>query len=245
VIAVLLAVAVAAAPPAGAADPAARLAAANALQLAGDDAAAARAYEALAEEGWDGPDLRLGLGNARLGLGERGRAIASFERALRLDPWDADAQANLELARAANVDRLVGAGGRSAAERLVRRTPPALAAWSLAAAWWLLWGALALRRRARGPARGVLAAIALGAGIASGAAGALVAAAEHELAVPAAVVVAPATPAREGPSRTLRPSFELHEGTLVRILEDGGDLVRARLENGLEGWIAAEDVERL
>ena len=41
----------------------------------------------------------------------------------------------------------------------------------------------------------------------------------------------------------LQPSFELHEGTEVRVLEVRGGAVRVRLGNGLEGWIAATDLE--
>ena len=57
------------------------------------------------------------------------------------------------------------------------------------------------------------------------------------------MVIAPVSPVREGPSRTLKTAFELHEGTTVRILEAQGDLARIRLLNGLEGWVASADLE--
>ena len=47
------------------------------------------------------------------------------------------------------------------------------------------------------------------------------------------MVIAPASPVREGPSRTLKTAFELHEGTTVRVLEAQGDVARVRLLNGL------------
>jgi hypothetical protein len=41
----------------------------------------------------------------------------------------------------------------------------------------------------------------------------------------------------------LKTAYQLHEGTLVRILEARGDLARVRLVNGLEGWVASADLE--
>jgi tetratricopeptide (TPR) repeat protein len=243
-LALALALAAASPPSGGPAGAEARLRAADALYLDGDLDGAVRGYEALEAEGWDGAGLQLALGNARLLLGRRGLAIVSYERALRLDPWDPDARENLALARGSNPDRLPLAD-RSAVERAVRRVPERGAALALAAAWAALWAALAAGRRAPGRLRVALSAAAIAAAVASAAAGAAVAAAALDRRHPAAIVIAPATPAREGPARALRAAFQLHEGTRVRIVGASGDLVRIRLENGLEGWVAAEDVERI
>jgi tetratricopeptide repeat protein len=225
--------------------PAAAFDTANTHYLQGDFEGAARAYEALAADGWVAAALELNLGNARFRLGQRGRAIAAWERALRLDPGDADARANLEAARTANVDRIVGAE-RSLLERLVERTPDLSAAAAFLASWAALWAALAARRVAatRRP-RAVLGAAAIAAAFMAIPAGGLLALRAADRRTPAAVVIAAATPLREGPSAALRPTLELHEGTRVRVLEARDDLVRVRLENGLEGWAAARDLERI
>ena len=96
---------------------------AGALYLAGDYDGAARGWRALVDEGWESVGLHLDLGNALLRLGHRGRAIASYQRALQLDPGDADTQANLEQARAQNVDRLVGEAQPPLHARVLARTP--------------------------------------------------------------------------------------------------------------------------
>jgi uncharacterized protein YgiM (DUF1202 family) len=57
------------------------------------------------------------------------------------------------------------------------------------------------------------------------------------------VVVSPVTAVREGPQRTLKAAFELHEGTAVKVLEARGDLARVQLDNGLSGWMASADLE--
>jgi hypothetical protein len=57
------------------------------------------------------------------------------------------------------------------------------------------------------------------------------------------VVIARVAQVREGPERALVPSFELHEGTEVRVLEVRSGAVRVRLGNGLEGWLGAAEIE--
>jgi tetratricopeptide (TPR) repeat protein len=232
-----------AATPAPPADPGVRAEQATALYLAGDHDGAARGWRALVDEGWESVGLHLDLGNALLRLGFRGRAIASYQRALQLDPGDADVQANLELARAQNVDRLVGEAQPPLHQRILARTPERAALLLFGFAWTALWLLLWLRGRSSRSARRWLGPAALLAALLAVGGGALLVGKAADRRTPSAVVIAPASPVREGPSRTLKAAFELHEGTLVRILEAQGDLARVRLVNGLEGWVASADLE--
>jgi tetratricopeptide (TPR) repeat protein len=233
----------AAATPAPPADPGVRAEQASALYLAGDYDGAARAWRALVDEGWESVGLHLDLGNALLRLGHRGRAIASYLRALQLDPGDADVQANLELARAQNVDRLVGEAQPPLHVRVLARTPEGVALALFGSSWSAFWLLLWLRSRSSRSARRWLGPAALLAALLAIVGGALLAGKAADRQTPSAVVIAPACPVREGPSRTLKAAFELHEGTTVRILEAQGDLARIRLLNGLEGWVASADLE--
>lgn len=262
-IALLLLLALAAGPDPGAAPPAAhaaphaappaalqgtpqaRFEAANAAYLAGDFDGAARAYRALLDEGWEGSALHLNMGNALLRAGARGQAMAAWHRALRLDPADADARFNLELAQGQNVDRLVGDADAPLAARLVERTSERLATGLFGAAWVGFWALLWLVGRAPRRARRPLGAAAALAALAALLGGALLAGKAAERRTPAAVVVAPAAPVREGPDRALKAAFDLHEGTAVEVLEARGDQARVRLRNGLGGWVAASDLEVL
>jgi tetratricopeptide (TPR) repeat protein len=227
----------------GPGDRSARLAAANQEYLGGDFAAAVRGYDALLAEGWESPTLHVNLGNARLRMGKRGLAAASYTRALRLDPGDADARANLALARAGNVDRVLGAETRPVLARLAERISDRAAAGLFAALWLALWAALTARRFTARGARALLAAAAVTSALGASAAGALLAAKAAARRTPAAVVVAPSTSVREAPEEALKPAFDLHEGTEVRVLDVRGAAVRIRLDNGLEGWVAARDLE--
>jgi len=224
--------------------PAARFEAANAAYLARDFEVAARAYEALAADGWESAALHVNLGNARLRLAKRGAAIASYTRALRLDPGDADARANLEVARAGIVD-VLEREARPLLLRAVDRAPGALALGLFALGWLGLWTGLAVRRFAppRSRAFGAAGAAAFVAALLAAGGGALLAGKAAARNTPMAVVVVQAAPVREGPEPALRPSFDLHEGTEVRILEVRGGAVRVRLGSGAEGWVAAGDLE--
>ena len=228
---------------ASAGDPAARFAEANRLYLAGDYEGAARAYEALLADGLESPALHVNLGSARFRAGRRGAAIASFERALRLDPFDADARADRAAARAGDADRL-GAPERSFLARVAERTPDGWAAAAFSVPWAALFLALGLRRRAARTRPILDAAAALALALSTGGAGLLLArAAERRAAV--AIVVAPQAAVREGPEEALRPAFRVREGAAVRLLETRGEAERVRLANGLEGWMSAGELERL
>jgi tetratricopeptide (TPR) repeat protein len=230
---------------AAAGDPAARFAEANRLQAEGDFAAAARAYEALAGEGLESPALHVNLGAARLRSGRRGAAIASFERALRLDPRDADARADLAAARAGDADRLAPGPERSFLARVAERTPDGWAAAAFAVPWAALFAALALRRRAPPRARPGLGAAAAAAALLSAGGAALLAARAAERREAVAIVIAPEAAVREGPEEALRPALRAREGEAVRLLEARGDARRVRLASGYEGWMSGRDLEPL
>jgi len=232
-------------PPATAAEAQARFEGASALYLAGDFDGAVRAYRVILDAGWEGSALDLDLGNALARAGARGQAMASWLRALRLDPADADARANLELLRARNADQVLGAADPPLHERLAERTGDLTAVLLFGAAWVAFWALLWLRSRATRSRRRLIAAGATLAALLALLAGALLAWKADDRRLPTAVVVVAAAPVREGPARTLKAAFELHEGTVVRVLEARGDLARVRLPNRLEGWVASADLEVL
>jgi len=216
---------------------------ANAAYLAGDLSRAAASYEAILQEGVASAELETNLGATYLREGKRGLAALHLERALFLDPGDDDARADLAETRRAAVDRLEGeTEGREALSRVLSPLPGRAAGILLLVAWTAAWGLLAahLFRPARlllplsvaGFALAVIAAL-----VTAGAA------TWHSIALRRAVVVAQATPAREGPSERTATHFEVHEGTLVRIEDEEAGFRRIKLANGLVGWVPAAAVE--
>jgi tetratricopeptide (TPR) repeat protein len=243
VIPALLAVALLAAAPAPPPPPAERFEAANRAYLAGDLDGASRRYLELLADGWESAALHVNLGNARYRMGHRGLAVASWSRALRLDPGDADARANLELARGQNVDEVVGAEARPLLVRAVDRVPDGAAAAAFALTWLALWVALAGRTFAAPALRSRLASLAVATAVLVVLSGGLLVGKAAARSTTTAVVVTPAAAVREGVEPALKPLFELHEGTEVRVLEVREGAVRVRLGNGMEGWVSAGDIE--
>lgn len=217
----------------------------NAAFFKGDYAAAAETFQKLSDDGWTSADVEYNLGTAYLSEGKLGKAILALSRARRLAPADEDVSANLERARHALVDKVAGTSEQPLASRMAELLPVELTGWLFLGCWALLWGALLLRRFLRAAAAPLLF-LSLFAGLCALGFGGLLGvqwyARErlHE-----AVVVGGVVPAHEGPNTASKVSFELHEGTELRVVDRSGDFVRVRLSNGLEAWAEAAAVEEI
>lgn len=228
-----------------AADGQALFEAGNAAYSKGDYAAAAETFQKLSDDGWSSADVEYNLGTAYLAAGKPGRAILALSRARRLEPADEDVAANLERARHELVDKVSGTAEQPLASRMAELLPVGESGPLFLLGWALFWGALLVRRLLPRTATAALAA-ALLTGLTTAALAALLTvqwyARErlHE-----AVVVGATVPAHEGPSASSKVSFELHEGTELRVVERAGDFVRVRLSNGLEAWAEAAGVEEI
>lgn len=210
--------------------------------------AAAETYETLVDrDGIQSSDLLTNAGNARLLAGDVGQAIALYHRALRIDPADANARKNIEVARArARADSAV-APHRSVIDTATfwRRalTPEtrlliALGAWGVV--W--LWAAARFtnRLRIRAAISAIPAAIVLAITATSLAADHLVAHAK-----PVGVVTAAETTARTGPDAVAYdPSFSrpLPEGTEFLAREHRAGWILGELPDGRSAWVPERDV---
>jgi tetratricopeptide (TPR) repeat protein len=79
---------------------------ANQLYQEGKFAEAREAYEALVKNGYGGGTLYYNLGNAYYKTGDIGRAILSYERALKVMSGDDDLRHNLQLANSVLIDKI-------------------------------------------------------------------------------------------------------------------------------------------
>jgi len=234
------------------AEAAAAFEAATSACLKEDSTGCFEGYERLRAAGFVGADLEYNLGTAHLMKGHLGRGILHLERALRLDPGDEDARANLETARRLRVDKLVGApeetgGAEPLTTRIVSHTRAGFWSWSFLFLW-TGGGLLLVLRRLGGSARAKGGALLAGAIciLLSVPAGGIVAA--HAWArthAREAVVVAERLPVRQGPRQEFEATFEVHEGLKVQLGEELGAFRQIRLSNGLVGWVPAEGVEEI
>ncbi|HZH04192.1 MAG TPA: SH3 domain-containing protein [Myxococcaceae bacterium] len=205
------------------------------------DAAAAREdLRRLAEHGFASPAVLYNLGTAYLAEGDLGGAVLYLERARRSGgAVREDAEAQLSLARARQLDQVVGAPTEiPLAQRLAEATSLQWAGWLFLVGWVAAFIALMVRRWVRGP-RGRVLSLAAGLSFAASVpAGALLGVHAYvRRTVQEAVVVAQALPARESPAEGGRVTFEVHSGLKVRLLGREGNFVRILLPNGLEGWV--------
>lgn len=222
------------------------LATANEAWQQGEYVVAASRYRALIERGVVNEDLLFNWGTAELRSGRRGHAILAFERGLRLAPADPDLRFNLEIARQGNIDKVDGEQIEpSWLERLAAVMPHQTLGWLFVLCWPLTFLALAATRWRRLSSRTRLSLAGLG-GLAtflaliSGLGLLLVAYAGNY--GQEGVVVSESAVVREGPARAFKGSFEIHEGSKVRLLKHADGFVRIRLSNGSEGWVDAAEV---
>jgi tetratricopeptide (TPR) repeat protein len=222
-------------------------AAAAAAYGEGDFGRAEQLYSRALEAGLDAAVVHYDLGNAKFKQGELGSAIASYLRALRLDPRDANVRTNLERARAQVKDAGLGSG----------ELPPVLRPfqWGYARSsanewlalglilWVLLAGLRVLNQwRPLDPDRvrtatGFLLVFCL---VCLAVGGWRY---RQDFVVERGVVVAEEVEVRSGPGIGYNLAFRIHEGLPVRIAADRGDWVRIDLGGELVGWVPATALE--
>ena len=232
--------------PAAAAPSAARLEEANKLYEASRFAEAATIYQTLLSESPHSAVLHYNLGNARFrqgGPGALGKAIASYLRAFRLDPRDADARANLDYALRRAGEELVPAG-----------MPPTLfVAYNLASAaelaalfWTAFWAACLLGAGAflAPRAKAALRTAALSAAALGLLAGSWWALRRSSGFKAPAVVLLQDAEVRSGPGENFPVSFKVPEGRRVERLDAKAAWSEIGVpREGLKGWILKDALE--
>ena len=210
---------------------------------------ALRDWEDVLATGVMSRELYYNLGNAYFKTGEIAPAILWYERALRLDPSDADVRYNLEFARAQTQDKIdevpeifFEQWGHAMCYLLPSNTWAALSivffALTVALVLLFLMGRTSGRRRA-----GFFAAIATF----------LLAFLSWDFAQwqrtealrqDMAIVMRPVSSVKSSPSAdSAKDLFILHEGTRVKILDNVSGYANIELADGRQGWIPAADIE--
>lgn len=202
----------------------------NESYAAGKYAEAAKAYETQVDRGDYTANLFYNLANADFRLGDRGRAILNYRRALLLDPSHAEAGSNLLFIRGGEIP--------GAASSAPWAWTASVSAWVGAVA--LAAGAVSRRRR---PMAWSLAAVAL---LSAGGCVAAVQSWTHDATdAVAAIVLEDKARAFYAPADSSSVVTTLPAGDEVRILADRGAWLYLQLPNGARGWMPSAKLERL
>ncbi len=221
--------------------------AANAAYAEGRYDDAATIYEALLAEAPDAV-LYYNLGNAQFKRGELAQAILNYERALRLQPNNKDAQYNLAFAQSRITDNIVeqdfflSAWARTVRNQLRESTWTILSIclfilalvglllfllgrepWLRKTAFHIAWIALLFSLIAG------LNALSLH---------------KRDTLRNEAIITQGVVNAKSSPDRSGTDLFTIHEGTKVIIRETLGEWMNIRV-GGNEGWIRSQNLERI
>lgn len=203
------------------------------------------AYQAVRAAGWESGALEYNLGNAYMKRGDIGRAVASYERAVRRLPRDPDVAANLAFARerAAIEPPSLPLWQRLLAPFATRATSGELTA-AFAVAWLTLWAALSVRLFLPSArlALGRLAAVA-GLPAAVLAVSLVVRLTAIETADAGVIVAAGETAVRFEPSPSGTEHFVVGPGTDVILGEERAGWRLVSRADGRRGWVPADAVE--
>lgn len=221
----------------------------NQLYQEGDFSGAVESYEAVRAAGFESAALYYNLGNAYFKVGELGRSILEWERALVRGPGDPDVLANLELARSLTADAVEPLPRFwlfSAWSSWVQWLPRSLLLLLVGAAWLLACAGVISRVLSRSPdVRWLAGWLAIGGAAVVVVFGTSLAVRELRIGQPdRAVVLATAVQVRAAPAEdddlTL---FEIHEGTRVRVEQRTGDWAEVVLDDGKVGWVPVDVME--
>ena len=216
---------------------------------AGDYASALRDWQDVEATGLMSKELYYNLGNAYFKDSQIAPAILWYERALRLDPSDADVRYNLEYARALTQDKIEEVPeiffeqwGRSMCYRLPSNAWAVIGLMFLA----LCVGCVLLFLLGSTPGRRRL-------GFFGGIAALLIALLGWDFAQwqrqearrqDLAIVMKPVVSVKSSPSEgSAKDLFILHEGTRVRILDNVGGYAQIEIADGRQGWIPRREIE--
>ncbi|MDR1005024.1 MAG: tetratricopeptide repeat protein [Prevotellaceae bacterium] len=223
-------------------------AAGDSAYMHNDYAAAIERYEALLKEG-ESPVLYYNLGNSYYKSDDIARAVLNYERALLLAPGNADIRANLEIARAKTVDKVMPV------PRIF------FVAWTMSLINMLgadQWGRVAvvafflllasfclylLAKQVRWKKAGFIVMIAC---LVVTLLGNLFAFQQKRKLTERndAIVLTPSATVRSTPSESGTSLFVLHEGRKVEVKDRTmRNWWEIRLEDGKVGWLPAESIE--
>jgi tetratricopeptide (TPR) repeat protein len=199
-------------------------------------------YEALVRAGQWSANLFYDLGNAYFRVGDFGRAILNYERALALERHHPEATANLQIARdEAHALELQQSGP----ERYLQFASVNEYSIAAAIAFWLAVFAIVMLIFARRRSATLIATLVLCLLVSAVAIYAVYALEGGSNGSALAIVTGKNVQARLATADTANSILALPAGSEIQILSTRGDWIYAALSNNLRGWIPAKDAQQV
>ena len=208
---------------------------------------AAKYYEQIESQGLASADLHYNLGNCYYKLKQVAPAILHYEKALKINPADEDARANLALANLLVVDKITpvptlfyqqwlnGFSKQFPSDKLAR--------FSIYCAWFILLSIVLFLLTGSGTWKktfffsGLLASILLILSLTLAFKNE-----QQESSEGAAILFSSSAYIKSSPDVKSQDLFILHEGVKMQLLDQIGDWCRIRIANGNEGWIEKDEI---
>lgn len=209
------------------------------------------------QAGGSSTTLFYNLGNAYYRQGNLGKAIVNYERALKLDPTNADARANLEFVNSRITDKQIDSGsymssvwdrtvGLFKADTWATLTLVLFAIFLVAVAFYIFSSAIAVKKASFFGGLVIFAATVCSVVISF-------AAANRLNSNSYAIILPPSSQLSTSPREARNQSeqaFLLHEGTKVEVIDSisnpgEGMWYEVLVGHGERAWVKASDVERI
>ena len=206
-------------------------------------------YGQIIEQGYESEKVYFNLANCYYKKNSLTYALLYYERAFRLDPEDEDILHNLNIARNQMADKVEPLPSFFLSDYWdgfsMMQSPDQ---WSV---WFLVWLALACalftlfiaarKRNIKQLGFSLSILFLLSAAL-------CIAAATHAdnmLSKPEAIVFASTLNVKSEPGLNATDQFVIHEGLKVEVVQEEGEWVRIRLEDGNSGWVRNQSIERI
>ncbi|MCB7482006.1 SH3 domain-containing protein [Christiangramia sediminis] len=223
---------------------------ANSAYQSGDYEAAVTKFEAILENGEASAELYFNLGNAHYKMNHVAPSIYFYEKALQLDPADEDIKINIEFARNMAIDDIeeIEKTGFSQWYNSLISTF-SFSTWAVLAIvfsvffvalfllYYFSYRSLYKRLFFSGAILFVILCVV-----------SVIFAYQQQSYIQNnqyAIIFSEEVEVRNEPTLRSEPSFELHEGTKAKVLEDYQEWSRIELSNGAQGWVNSDEIKML
>ncbi len=200
-------------------------------------------YQAALQEYFNLPenaDTYYNIGNCYYKLGDYGKAILFYHRALRLNPNSWQILKNLQIAEKTLLDKPVELTKMEKlweqADRLLSLNALALLILALLFIMCVFWIVAVYKPRIR-----YLSFLSLLVCLAFG----YFAFQKHEAMKSEAVLIADEATGYSGPAEDFKTVFTIHEGNFFTVLEQDGLWSKIKLKQGFVAWIKSENLEKI